>query len=407
MRVATGKLDDLAVLGGDRLFDAPRPTAQLYAPDRADFMGRLRGILDRRWFSNGGEMQAELEHRLSELHQVEHVVAFANASLALVALMNRFARPEATAIVLPSFSYRGLPHLIQWAGKRPRFADVDPSTQTLSSAATEAAIAGDDIAAILAVNHVNAAADLDGLAALSDRSGIPVIYDSVYAICATHRGRPFGDNGIAEVFSLHATKLINGFEGGYVTTEEREVADALRAIRNFGYTSGDPHIDTLGFNGKLNEIHAAMAIGSIEQADDLVARNTASFERYRAAIGTIDGLTIIEPEPRLVSNHEMVLLHVDEHLSIDRNDLLRVLQAEGALARPYFSPPLHLGPHCPPDVSPGPLPISEALAHRFIQLPTGQFLAEGDEDRLGEVLRVCIDAAPDLVARLEEPGASR
>lgn len=401
-------LDDLAILGGDPLFDALRPTAQLYAPERAAFIERLEGILDRRWFSNGGEMQAELEARLTVLHDVQHVIAFANASLGLVALMRGFSRPDATDIVLPAFSYRGLPHLIQWAGKRPRFGDVDASTQTLSSASVDAvAGTGEDIAAVLAVNHVNAPADIDGLAALGVRLGVPVIYDSVYAICASLGGQPFGGNGLAEVFSLHATKLINGFEGGYVTTNDAAVADELRAIRNFGYQPDNPRIDTLGFNGKLNEIHAAMAIGSIEHAEDLVARNTASFDRYRSAIDPIAGLTIIEPAPGLVSNHEMVLLHVDDDIEPNRDDLLTVLQAEGALARPYFSPPLHLGPHCPPDVSTPPLPVSEALSHRYIQLPTGQFLVDGDEERLAEVLRLAVEAGEPFAARIRTNGDAR
>ncbi|WP_436644456.1 DegT/DnrJ/EryC1/StrS family aminotransferase [Microbaculum sp. FT89] len=403
-------LDDLAVFGGERLYESPRPTGQLYAPDRAKFLARLEQILHRRRYSNGGPMQLELEARLADMHRVGHVVSFANASLALIALLRHCSRDGRPDILLPSFSYRGLPHLIQWAGKRPWFCDVDLSTHTLSAETVERGIGTSrGVAAILAVNHVNAPAHLSELERISRSLDIPLIYDSVYAICAEYGGRPFGGNGKAEVFSLHATKLINGFEGGYVTTNDDALAKALIAIRNFGYEPDRPEISYLGMNGKLNEIHAAMALGSLENASAILQSNEAIFTAYKKSISGIDGLRIIDPAAGMRANHEMVLMHVSPELAIDRDTILKVLQAENALARPYFAPPLHLSKHCPPDVKVGALPNSEHLAGEFIQLPTGAFVHAGDPERLAETLDFITGRGADIAARLgraagNEPG---
>ncbi len=345
-------------------------------------------------------MQAELEERLADYHGVRHVIAFANASLALIALLRHCSRDDTSDILLPTFTYRGLPHLIQWAGKMPLFADVELATHTLSAPLVREAIGDRRIAAILAVNHVNAPADLDGLAEICRALEIPLIYDSVYAIGAEYRGKTFGHYGTAEVFSLHATKLLNGFEGGYVTTNDDALADALTSIRNFGFDTKTPAINFLGMNGKLNEIHAAMALGSLENIDGILDRNRAQYETYRQEVKDVPGLEIVAPVDDLKPNHEMILLRVSSDAGVDRDLFLKLLQAENALVRPLFSPPLHRSKHCPPSLEVGPLPNSEYLARHYLQLPTGGFLKPGDAERLGETIRFIVGHGDEIVERV-------
>ena len=378
-------VDDLAIFGGPPLFTRPRPTGQLYSPDREMFLSRLEQILQTKRFSNDGPMQRELEERVAHMHRVKYAVAFCNASIAIVALLHHLSLPGRSDVLLPTFSYRGLPHLIQWAGLRPRFCDVGERTHTLTGPTILEQI-DDRTAAVLAVNHVNAPADLEAIRTLAARFEVPVIYDSVYAIAASFSGLPFGGNGAAEVFSLHATKLVNGFEGGYVTTNDPDLASAMRSTRNFGYDLHTLNICRLGTNGKLNEIHAAMAIASLEQIDEILKRNYDVYQSYRYSMAAIGGLDVVAPKQGMVSNHEMVLVETNQDWPIGRDQTVALLQAENALARPYFSPPLHRSKHCPPDVVAGPLPTAEALATRFFQLPTGAFLERGDPERIGALL---------------------
>lgn len=395
-------LENLAVFGASPRFSKPLPTGQIYTPDRQSFMDRLDKILKDRWFSNGGQFQSELETALAKMHQVEHVIAYSNASFALLALINHFSLPDHRDVVLPSFTYRGLPHIIQWAGKFPRFCDVDLSTHTMRAQDAALEISKGGVSAILAVNHVNAPADLNGLKTLSEETGIPVIYDSVYAIAGSYGGTPFGGNGLAEVFSLHATKLLNGFEGGYIATNDASVAETMRNVRNFGFNNLGPEIQVLGMNGKLNEIHAAMALASLEKLDQTLARNREIFERYASAISGIRGLEIVRPVPEMKSNNEMVLMQVDPNLGISRDEILNVLQAERALARPYFSPPLHKSKHCPPDLKTGPLKNTDALERKMIQLPTGAFVTNADVDEVVRLLQTISRNGAPISDRLRQ-----
>lgn len=396
------RVEHLAAFGGQALFEKPLPTAQIYAPDREAFMSRLERIVASRRYSNGGPFQQELEDTLATMHQTEHVIAYANASFALVALLTHCSRPDGEDVLVPSFTYRGLPHLIQWSGKMPRFCDVDLDRHTLQAATVESELDRGGVAAILAVNHVNAPADLVGLNRLSRDRDVPLIYDSVYAIAAQIDGQPFGGNGSAEVFSLHATKLVNGFEGGYVTTNDGSLAQTMRTMRNFGYDSVQPEIQMLGMNGKLNEIHAAMALASLESLDSVLARNSEIVDRYRIGLSGIAGLDVVAAADGLVANNEMVLLRVEREFGLGRDEILRVLEPEGALARPYFSPPLHRSVHCPPDVVTGPLPNTDIIEQRFIQLPTGAFVSDADVDRLVELLAWLGEHAPEIRSGLTE-----
>lgn len=376
----------LAPRGDAPLFESARPTGQIHTPSFESFMARVEKILDGKRYSNGGPFQEELEARLAQWHEVGHVVAFGNACFALIALMRHLARPDAAHIVLPSFSYRGLPHFIQWAGKTPLFCDVDEQTHGLTADLVRPHVMRGDVAAILSVNNVTGPADLVGLDALSAETGVPVIHDSVYAIAAAWRGAPFGRAGAAEVFSLHATKLLNGFEGGYVTTDDAELAAAMRRYRNFGYDPRTLRIPDVGMNGKLNEIHAAMALASLDEVDAALAHNRAVIAAYREVLREAPCLAMVDPAPGMVSNDEMALLEVAEAHPIGRDGLLVLLQAERAMARPYFSPPLHRSKNCPPEAQGADLPISDRLAQRFIQLPTGAFVSPEDAVLISEFL---------------------
>ena len=164
-------------------------------------------------------------------------------------------------VVLPAMSYRGLPHLIRWAGLTPKYCDIDPVRHTLEPKALSETIDSKTVA-VLAVDNVNAMCDVDGIEAIANRQGIPLLLDSVYGIGGRYGADICGTRGAASVFTLHATKLINGFEGAYVTTSNDRLASQLKAAGNFGFHEGRD-AKLLGINAKLNELHAALALSNL------------------------------------------------------------------------------------------------------------------------------------------------
>lgn len=394
---------DLALFGGPPLFSTPRPIGQLDAPPLEEYLALARRILVERRFTNDGPLVQELEVRLAAYHGVGHCIALANAGVGLMMLMQIFPAGRRGEIVMPAFSYRGLPHFAQWADQMPRFADVDPDTHTLSPATVEAVL-GENTTAILGVCNFNHPGDIDGLCDLARRRGLPIFFDSVAGQGATHQGRMLGGFGRAEVFSLHATKLLNGFEGGYVTTDDGELAQVLRCQRNFGFgLDGGP---VAGLNAKLNEFHAAMALLCLDRIDETIAANRVRYQAYQRVCAGIPGLRLVDYAAGERSNYHMVVAELTEGWPLDRDRTVALMRAEGAVVGLYYSPPLHLSSHCPKGYAVAPLPVSESLARRVLQLPAGAMTSLDDVASIGALLRFVSQEGAAIVRRLAAEGQS-
>lgn len=396
---------DLAIFGGGPLFGAPRPIGQLDCPSVDDYLALVRKAYDARWLTNGGMLVESLEQRLAAYHDVPHCIALANAACGLIMLMRTVPRISGGEVIMPAFSYRGLPHFAQWAGHMPRFCDVDPRLHTLDPAAVRVAVTP-RTALILAVANFNSAGNMEQLCDIAAEHDIPIILDSVYAMANTHRGRRLGGFGHAEVFSLHATKLVNGFEGGYVTTHDDALAEALRWQRNFSLPAFRPaniQYDALGLNAKLNELHAAMAHLSLDRLDGTIARNRARFEKYRVTCAQLPGLELVPyPDPAMdQSNYQMAVAEVGASWPLTRDQTVRLLRAEGAQISGYYSPALHRSPHCPSGMDVPALPVSERLAETYLQFPVGDLVSLEDIDQLGALLQFVVSQGARIRARLE------
>lgn len=387
--------EDFAIFSGDPLFARPRTTGQLANRDPDKFLALAHGAFERRWLSNQGPLVRELEERLAQMHGTAHCVAFANACFAIILALANLRRADTHKVLLPSLTFRGLPHLIRWAGLEPEYCDVDPATHALSVADLKPRL-GPDVAAVLAVDNVNSPCDIDAIEREALRTGTPVLLDSVYAVGGSYGSDLIGARGAASVFSLHATKLINGFEGGYLTTNDDALARALRSQRTFGFgPDGVPH--GLGLNAKLNEIHAAMALSNLPYVASIIADNFERFAAYRRAFAGIDWVGFADyGAPR--SNYGLVLLEVRPGAPLTRDQLIGVLRAENALVRPYYAPPLHVSD---PLGARGVYPISEDVATRFIQMPVGDGVSLTDIEQLAELFEAVERRGPEIAARLQ------
>lgn len=386
---------DLAVFGGAPLFQEPRTTGQLANRDPEAFFALMEGVFDRRRLTNQGPLVAELEEKLARFHGAKHAIAFANACFALILAVRALARPGRRKVLMPAFTFRGLPHLVQWAGLEPAYCDVDPVHHTLTSAILERAL-GPDIALVLAVDTVSALCDLDDLEAVTRAAGVPLLLDSVYGFGGRYADGPVGSRGAAAVFSLHATKLLNGFEGGYLTTNDDALAAALRQQRNFGFdTEGRPV--ELGLNAKLNEIHAAQALANLPHLGGIIADNVARHEAYRAAFADIAWVSFADYS-RSPGTYALVLLRIADDAPYSRDELVRILRAENALVRPYYSPPLHWE-GVAEDARPH-LPVTDDISRQFLQMPVGDHTSMEDIQRLGAFFRMLDQRQGEISGRL-------
>jgi dTDP-4-amino-4,6-dideoxygalactose transaminase len=210
-----------------------------------------------------------------------------------------------------------------------------------------------------------------------------------------------GNFGNAEVFSFHATKFFNTFEGGAIATNDDELAEKIRLMKNFGFAGHDTVV-YIGTNGKMDEASAAMGLTSLENLDDFVRANYRNYLVYQEVFSDLPGFQMISYDGSEKQNYQYIIVEVDDTITgIDRNRLVEILHSENVLARRYFNPGCH---RMEPYRSYFPhagllLPETERLTQRVMSLPTGTAVEPEDIRRIGEIIRFAVDHSEEIEAR--------
>jgi len=386
----------LAVLGGAPAFGRPLLTGRPNILDPAATASRIRDAMGRHWLTNEGPLVQELEERFAAFQGVRHAVAVANATLGLQ--LTAKALDMAGEVIMPSFTFIGTAHALAWIGLRPVFCDVSAETNTLDVSAVSDAVTR-ETGGVLGVHLWGRPCDVDGLRRVAEAHGLPLLFDAAHATGSWQGGIPLGRFGRAEVFSLHATKSINGLEGGMVATNDDDVAERVRRLRNFGF-SGEGRVESLGINAKMNEFSAAMALSNLPEFDRLRAHNQAIRDAYRHGLAGLPGIRWRQGSADESRSGHYAVVEVDETSPLGRDALCRVLIAERVTPRRYFRPGCHRSPPYAAEGTRHPLPVTERLSRTLMQLPTGLQMTPADATAIAGVLARALAEAPRVRAAL-------
>lgn len=398
-------VDELAVFGGEGLFGIPKSTSNLVRPDFESFLSYSKLFFDQRQYTNNGPLVKLLEQRLAAFHKVEYCVTFCSGFWALVLAISTLALKGKTEIVMPSLTYRRMADIAAWTNLKPNFCEVEPATLAMSATTVMPCI-NENTALILGVHPIVNCCDIDGLINLAHEKNIPLLFDSVESVYESTAGGKVGCFGDAEIFSLHASKLLNGFEGGYLTTNNAHLADQLALMRGFGFKEADRIAVSGGMNAKLNEIHAAMALASLDDLDNQVLRNHQRYYTYKRLLVSIPGIRLLEFDERYQTSYKNIVIELLDGWPLTREDTLCVLNAENILARAYYSPPLHRKPMAYDYVSVN-LPVTDLLAKRFVLLPCGHLVGNDDIVEIVALLSLLSNQANSIIDRLQKMGRDK
>jgi dTDP-4-amino-4,6-dideoxygalactose transaminase len=378
-------ISDLAVMGAAPLFAEALHVGRPNIGNHARFLKRAGEILDSGWLSNNGPVAQEFEARISEFLGVKHCVAMCNGTLALeIATRALDLKGE---VIVPSYTFVATAHALQWQEITPIFADIDPTTHNLDPAAVWRMITP-RTTGIIGVHLWGRPSPVKELEAMAKEHNLRLMFDSSHGFGCSLKGKPLGGFGECEVFSFHATKFFNTFEGGAVVTNNDALAEKMRLMRNFGF-SGYDNVIYPGTNGKLTEIAAAMGLTNLENLDEFVAVNRRNYQRYREAIASVHGLSLLAYDDAERHNYQYIVVEVAPYFPASRDRIIEVLHAENVLARRYFWPGCH---NMQPYRSYYPhaglvLPNTKIVADRVMVLPTGSSVGVAEIDGITSVLR--------------------
>ena len=393
------QISELAIFGGEPAFEETLHVGRPNIGSRERLLERINDMLDRRWLSNNGPFLLELEQKLADLLDVKHCVVMTNATIALeIAARALGLHGE---VIVPSFTFVATAHALQWQEITPVFCDVDPRTHNIDPAKIENLVTP-RTTGILGVHVWGRPCDIEALNSIAHKHHLRLLFDAAHAFACTHRGQMIGGFGDAEVFSFHATKFFNTFEGGAITTNNDELAQRMRNMRNFGFAGLDTVID-LGTNGKMSEISAAMGLTSLESLEEFIGVNYHNYRVYVAGLDGIPGIQLIQYDPHEKNNYQYIVVEIDERTAgLNRDMLVKILHAENIRVRRYFYPGCHqMEPYRSYFPNAGlVLPETEKLTQRALQLPTGTALSEMEIEKICKIIRFVIANASEIQERL-------
>jgi dTDP-4-amino-4,6-dideoxygalactose transaminase len=400
MKIKT-QTQDLAIFGGDPAFPEPLHVGRPNIGNRDRLLQRMNDMLDRRWLTNNGPFVQEFEKRIAEMIGVKHCIAISNATIGLeIAIRAVGFKGE---VIVPSFTFIATAHALQWQEITPVFCDIDPATHNIDPAKVERMITP-KTSGILGVHVWGRACDVEALDMIARKHNLKLLFDAAHAFGCSHQGQMIGNFGNAEVFSFHATKFLNSFEGGAIVTNDAELAQKIRWMTNFGF-SGYDRVDYLGINGKMTEVCAAMGLTSLEDIDNIIAANHRNLKTYESALSGMPGVSVIQYNESERNNYQYIIMEIDpEQTGISRDTLVKVLHAENILARRYFYPGIHemepyrsLFPHA------GLLlPETEKLVLRVMSLPNGTAVTPSDIENVCEIICFAIQNGEEITQALHQ-----
>lgn len=347
-----------------------------------EFLQELRSIVESRRLTNAGRVR-ELEEAASHYLGVPFCVAVSSCTAGLM-LTLRVLQLHGE-VILPSFTFHATAHSALWNGLKPVFADCNEETFCIDPNAVREKLSS-ATAAIVAVHLFGCPAPVSELEEISANARIPLVYDSAHAFGSKVGDRHVGTFGVAEVFSFSPTKLVVAGEGGLIATRDGVLAEHLRAARNYGDAgTGDPQV--LGLNARMSEFHAALALSGFGSLEARIHRRNQIRLHYLRRLEAVPGLSFQRiPEAHRSTCKDMSVL-VDEHVfGVSRDGLRNLLGEQNIEARRYFWPPVHQQKLYQRIWDRDPLPVTDRVSARVLNLPIYSALTDQDVDRVGDAI---------------------
>ena len=343
---------------------------------RDEVMEAVSRVLEEQRFILGQEV-GFLENEIAALIGARAAVACASGSDALLLSLQALGIGPGDEVITTPLTFVATAGSVARAGARPVLIDIRPDTFNLDPNLIEAAI-GSRTRAILPVHLFGLAADLDPILEVAEAHRLAVVEDAAQAIGACYRGRHVGSLGAAGCFSFYPSKNLGGAgDGGMITTNDPQLADQLRLLRDHGRRQKHSHEvsghevlghEVLGMNSRMDALQAAILRVKLPHLADWTRRRREKAERYRALFD----------EFALVGNVKLPAappgcFHVYNQFTVrssERDRLREFLRARRIPTEIYYPRPLHLQPaFAYLGYRAGEFPEAEAASREVLSLP--------------------------------------
>ena len=348
------------------------------------------------WISSAGKFIEDFEQRWADYCGRRYGIAVSNGTAALQLAFACIGLKPGDEVILPTFTIISCALAVIYNGGVPVLVDSDPRTWCMDVKQVKDKIS-QKTRAIMPVHIYGHPVDMNPLELLAEKHGLAIIEDAAEAHGAEYLSernatnsvwRRCGSFGTLSCFSFYANKLVSTGEGGMVLTDDAELADRARSLRNLAFQPNRRfYHEELGFNFRLTNLQAALGVAQLEKIDEIVARKRRMGQTYNRLLKDIDGLELPPEEPWARSVYWMYGVVLSEKIGVDASQFAQRLRQREIETHPFF-----LGMHEQPVLHKRGLfveesyPVAERLARRGLYLPSGLALTEEQLTRVCEVV---------------------
>lgn len=351
-----------------------------YARHKASIDAAMRDVIENTRFIQGREV-AELEDDFATFCGAAHAIGTGSGTASIHLCLAALGVGPGDEVAVPAHTFIATAEPVTWRGARPRFIDVNPDTGCMDPDALKAGI--DGVKVVVPVHLYGRPADMEAISSIATAAGVPVIEDAAQAhgaeiIHADGTVARAGSYGVAGCFSFYPGKNLGAFgDAGAITTNDPQLASALRLLRDHGSIKKYQHV-MVGYADRLDTLQAAVLGVKLTTLEEGNHRRRELAAAYSERLVDVGDLIVPVETPNRRSVFHLYVLRTGH-----RDALLAHLRNSGIEASVHYPLPLHLQPAFSSlGHRPGDLPQAEAWADECLSLPMYPELTEEQQDRV-------------------------
>ena len=351
-----------------------------YLPKIQDFYKIIDAIWSRNYLTNNGPVLIQYEKELGQFLGTNRPSVVTNGTTALQFAI-RALKIENEVITTP-FSYVASTSSLFWEKCSPIFVDIDERTLNINPEKIIDKITS-KTSAILVTHTFGNPCEIEKIQKIAAQHNLKVIFDASHCFGTTYKGKSIFEYGDVSTLSLHATKLVHMVEGGAVFSNTPELLKRINFMRNFGH-DGPTKFNGVGINGKNSEIHAAMGLAVLKEANKILEKRKSDYKYYVDQLAGLNlNLQTINPDGVSNFSYFPIIFHQEEDLI----KALEFFETKNIYPRRYFYPSLNKLQYLRQQT----LPISEDISKRTLCLPLYFQITKNEQDLICETLKKSFD----------------
>ncbi|MFL6476991.1 MAG: DegT/DnrJ/EryC1/StrS family aminotransferase [Nitrososphaera sp.] len=338
---------------------------------------------------DGGKRVRDFESLMKNYLKIKHVVSVNSGTSALYAALLAAGINPGDEVLIPSFTFVATANAVVAAGGRPIFVDIKKEDYTMDASDLKAKITQRS-KVVVPVHLYGHPCDIDEIGELAEKNSLHLIEDACQSLGSSYKKKQTGTLGTMGCFSMYASKVLTAGEGGAIATDNDDLADKLKMIRNHGMVEG---YDTrmLGLNLRLPELSAAVAKMQMQKLDKLLQIRRRNADLLSKLLFTSsEKYEVKMPEETADKRFNWYLYTIT--LQHGRDKVKNALVQNSVGATVYYSPPVHKMPLYARIASETKkLPVTEWCADHILSLPVHPYVTEADVSHIADSLKSVVE----------------